>query len=994
MKYIELEMKRIIAYIVISTFSAVLLSARQSPQYGFEHGVPGFISVTGNGKVSSSTLKYKDGSRSLCFSWDAAASFAFDNPQGLRSSAMSDNGGIIIWIYSTDSQCSPLRFNFTDGSGNSICHFGFNMDFRGWRTAWIKWDDMHTADGKFYGDLPEEARRTDISRMEIIPGGETCGTIYIDRLSFVSEPMHRQITPDMQIPDNNSHLRRGMWHWARLWEWEQYPAIQVHGISMEQEDMVHLVEERLDRRLQKEAPGLNMSVKLAAKADSLYSLYRIGRLGDGSMTGAPLLSDDEFIQEDGEMRIRYIQDILWYYAAHYLRTGDTVNIQKAIDTFDHAIDQGFAFGSGMGTNHHYGYQTRNIFKAVWILRKEFAKAGRLEEYMKVLRYWSGVAEARLPFQYGRDELLDSWNTLNDAKVISIMLSGDSAEKYCLMKAFGEWLSASMSYSPGTLGGFKADGTSFHHGGHYPAYSTGAFAALGHYAALTEDTDFCISVQARRNFKNVLLAMRDYCNTFEWGTGISGRHPFNGRIPKADMDAYGRLALLGDLTGRGLDADPELGGAYLSFVESGGASDKEITGRLKEAGIVPLPAEEGFRVYNYGAFGIHRRDSWMITLKAYNSDVWCSEIYEHDNRFGRYQSYGSVQIAGSGNPVSAKASGFVQEGWDWNRMPGTTTVHLPFGLLDSPNKGTLMEKNTSRFPGVSSLEGRNGCMAFTFTEKGRRNFCEGATAFKSVFCFDNRIVFIGSGITNSSSFNTETTLFQLAMADRDKPISVNGESLSGFPATQRIESHIKTVLTDTKGNVYVLPDGKGLTVVKQEQSSPSDTGRKTGKGDFITAYIDHGPSPEVASYEYMILVSPAPEERSRWTESSPYTVICAEDNAHAVKDAVTGTEAYISYSGYNGSGDIAEITPETIVMRRKTGKSSYMMSICTPDLGITDKGYTTPQESQPLERSVILKGRFTADCKDGTAWSEVKGNRTVITARCIGGQPVEFTVHRK
>ncbi|MCM1178070.1 MAG: hypothetical protein NC308_11230 [Clostridium sp.] len=987
-------MKRIIAYIVISTFAAAFLSARQNPQYGFENGIPEFISVTGHGEVTSSTLKYKDGSRSLCLRWSGAASFVFDNPQGLRSSAMSDNGGIIIWIYSTDSQCSPLRFNFTDGSGNSICHFGFNMGFRGWRTAWIKWDDMHTADGKFYGDLPKEARCTDISRMEIIPDGETCGTIYIDRLSFVSEAMHSQITPDMQIPDNNSHLKRQLWHWARLWEWEQYPEIAAIDISPEQKEMVCLVEQRLDRRMEQEAPGIKMSARLAAKADSLYSRYRIGRLADGQVTGAPLLCDDEFIDEDGEMRIRHIQDILWYYAAHYLRTGDTVNIQKAIDTFDHAIDQGFAFGSGMGTNHHYGYQTRNIFKAAWILRKEFAKAGRSDEYIKVLRYWSGAAETRLPFQYGRDELLDSWNTLNEPKVISIMLSDDSAEKYHMMKAFGKWLSASMSYSPGTLGGFKVDGTAFHHGGHYPAYSTGAFAALGYYASLTEGTDFGIDVQARRNFKHVLMCMRDYCNTFDWGIGISGRHPFNGRIPKAGMDAFGRLALLGHLTSSGMDADPELGGAYLSFVESGGASNKEITGRLRQAGVTPLPAEEGFRVYNYGAFGIHRRDGWMVTLKAYNSDVWNSEIYEHDNRYGRYQSYGSVQITGSGEPVSAKASGFSQEGWDWNRMPGTTAVHLPFELLDSPNKGTLMERNVSRFPGVSSLEGRNGCMAFTFTEKDRRNFCPGATAFKSVFCFDNRIVFIGSGITNSSSFNTETTLFQLAMEDRAEPISINGMEVSGFPFTKRIEEHGRSVLADTKGNVYVLPDGYGLTVVRQEQSSPSDTGRKTGKGDFIAAYIDHGPSPAGASYEYMILVSPTPEEAGRWAGTSPYQVIYAEDNAHAVKDLVTGTEAYVSYSGYNGSGDIAEITPETIVMRRQTGKSSYIMSVCTPDLGITRKGYTTPQKSQMLERTVILKGKFVIESEGDAARSKINGRHTMITAMCVDGQPVEFKIRRK
>lgn len=67
---------------------------------------------------------------------------------------------------------------------------------------------------------------------------------------------------------------------------------------------------------------------------------------------------------------------------------------------------------------------------------------------------------------------------------------------------------------------------------------------------------------------------------------------------------------------------------------------------------------------------------MITLKGYNTDVWGAEIYQKDNRYGRYQSYGAVLIMGNGHPVSRKGSGFKEEGWDWNRMPGTTTIHLP------------------------------------------------------------------------------------------------------------------------------------------------------------------------------------------------------------------------------------------------------------------------------------------------------------------------------
>ena len=101
---------------------------------------------------------------------------------------------------------------------------------------------------------------------------------------------------------------------------------------------------------------------LMGRAQAHIDKYGIRRLADGSVTGAPLLSDDEFNHSKGEMRIRFIQEIVYWYALDYLYTGNTSNIQKVIDAMDHALDQGFAYGSGQGTNHHYGYQVRDLYK--------------------------------------------------------------------------------------------------------------------------------------------------------------------------------------------------------------------------------------------------------------------------------------------------------------------------------------------------------------------------------------------------------------------------------------------------------------------------------------------------------------------------------------------------------------------------------------------------------------------------------------------------------
>lgn len=979
-------MKKNILLIVLSLLSISGFAAINA-QYGFEGKVPAFMRVNGRGTLQTSTEKFKDGAGSVKFTWNGPAQLMFTNSGDIEASMKVDGGGMILWIYNPEPFTAPLLFRFHDWNGGTICQFEFNMDFKGWRAIWIKYEDMKTPDGELLGKTPIAERNTAVSRMTVsIPASRQTGTFYLDRLSFLKSRMQDQIAPDKQIPENNMMLRKRLWQWGRLWEWEQYPQPEMYPLTAGQEAMLSMVETRMDEWAATGNPGAQYTQStLIPRADETYSKYGISRLPDGSITGAPLLYDDEFNNSLGEMRIRYIQEIVYWYALDYLYTGNTANVQKVVNAMDHAIDQGFAYGSGWGTNKHYGYQVRNLYKGIWILRKELEKAGRLEEYTRVLMYWSAIQEARKPYAEHRDEILDTWNTLLNSKVIAVMLQKDDAARYTYMKLLGDWMSSSMIYSDGTLGGLKTDGTSFHHGGHYPSYSVGAFAAVGDWCHFTKDTDFSPSEEGRRCFKNSLMAMRNYSHTRDWGIGVCGRHPLDGAIPEVDVLAFARLAMLGDLTGSGKAADPELAGAYIAL----GGTDKAVLSTFKKMGISELPPEDGFTVYNYGGFGIHRREGWMLSLKGYNSDVWASEIYAKENRYGRYLSYGTAQVF---TRSSAKESGYVREGWDWNRFPGATTVHLPFDMLNSPLPGTLMERNDSRFPGVSSLEGMNGCLAFTYVEKDRKNFCAGATATKSVFCFDNRIIHIGTGITNNSSYQTETTLYQHALVDRTEEVDINDVYSGAFPYSYMASEHGQVVLTDTKDNIYIIKDGYGLTVEKKHQVSPSDEMKKDGEGDFVTAYISHGVSPVNASYEYMLLVKPSSKELRKYSKSLPYTVIQADNSAHVVKDTPTGITAYIVYKIYsNGNTLVTAADPETIVMERTKDDGTIVMSICTPDLGITQKGYTTSQTSQPLLRKVVLNGNYRLSGEYDNVTLSQENDKTTIEATCLHGQPIEFLI---
>ena len=655
--------------------------------------------------------------------------------------------------------------------------------------------------------------------------------------------------------------------------------------------------------------------------------------------------------------------------------------------WDYAINQGFAFGSGMGTNHHYGYQVRKIYTTAWLMRDAIWKAPNRDNILSALIFWSALQETRIPFQYGRDELLDSWHTLLMAKTVSALLFVDERERARALAGLSRWLSGSLQYSPGTIGGIKVDGTTFHHGGFYPAYTTGVLAMVGQFIALTSHTRYVPTMEARQVLKSAFISMRNYCNIYEWGIGISGRHPFGGSMKENDVAAFAYLALAGDLSGESNTFDHHLAADYMRLCNN----DTPEAIYFRKEGITPAKAPQGFFVYNYGSAGIFRRNDWMVTLKGYTTDVWGSEIYRKDNRYGRYQSYGSVQIMGY---PSRKASGFDENGWDWNRLPGTTTIHLPFDLLDSPLPGTTMAHSKENFSGSSSLEGKNGMFAMKLMERNLKNFTPDFVARKSVFCFNNRMICLGTGISNSNaSFPTETTLFQSTFQKGKSDIYVDGK-LKNVPFHQELNDGKRHCIQDGYNNYYLV-NGANVQIQVARQDSHHEKNRAKTQGTFASAYINHGAAPQNAGYEYMVLIQPSPKELDAARRKAPYQILHKDSIAHVVIDKQTGITAYAAFETYLPQKDelFLSIPAETMVMQKQSG-SNLLLSVCDPNLNISEKAFTTKEPSRPIEKKLILKGQWKCKTLQEDVTVEVGQTETVLTVTCRHGQPIEFILLNK
>jgi chondroitin-sulfate-ABC endolyase/exolyase len=405
-----------------------------------------------------------------------------------------------------------------------------------------------------------------------------------------------------------------------------------------------------------------------------------------------------------------------------------------------------------------------------------------------------------------------------------------------------------------------------------------------------------------------------------------------------------LALAGSPDGTE-PVDTELARAYLRLSQH----DKpdQFTRIFLEKGITPEENPSGNWPMNYAALAIHRRNDWLVTARGHSRYLWAAEAYIGANYYGRYITYGHLQILGSGDPVTNAASGFQMEGWNWNRWPGTTTIHLPVDQLKAqiikpcPRSGfEEMLLSDEAFAGAIHLDNRQGAFAMKLHEHDKYNGSHRAR--KSVFFFDNRIICLGSDIENSvEEYPTETTLFQCHLTNTKDPLLLNGKPMEEFPLTTTINNQQWNWISDIHNNYYFVSPGNSFILLKQHQESRHQATGEPAFGDFASAVITHGNAPKDESYEYAILVKSNPEEAARFDQSlkssnPPYEVHQKDKNAHIVWDKETNTTAFMLFEPGNQfrSEKLLSVSAPCMVMIRENEQHLHL-SICDPDLHLYD-----------------------------------------------------------
>lgn len=985
--------------------------------------IPSYINSI-NSKLSISPFHYKDGNHSLQWTFKTGGKltiskdlhFEKKDPIGLDTYLSV----FVIWVYNEKPIDTTIEFEFIK-DGKKCSSFPFGINFKGWRAAWVSYErDMF---GK-----PEEG----MNEICIKAPANVSGELFFDQIVTAAKADHRHQTPDIQASFVNKETNS---HWLVLLKNSEIkPDLPLESIlSYQQKQDIKTIEERFSEIIYTPSNLSNKELEVIKKE---YQTYNI-KYTNGKVSGLPLffgraheiferiVPDWKNVYDRNGMELRKYFTLMNRVAVAYNNSTRIMDRETLKDIFismyDHVQDQGVAYGSGLGNATHYGYSFRGIYTAYFLMKDVLRETERLAEAEKTLLWYAMTNEIFIkPIKNGID--MDSFNTNTTGRISSILMMEDSPEKVRYLKAFSRWIDNGCMPAGGLDGAFKSDGAAFHHCNNYPAYAVGGLNGATNMIYLLNQTSFAISQTAHETVNNVLYTMRFYSNKTHFPLSMSGRHP-DGRGELVPLQ-YGRMAMAGTPDGKE-HIDKRMGAEYLRLLSSADNTQKpeyipttnnktelKIAQLLTDNGIIPEKDPDGNLALGYGCISVQRRNNWSAVVRGHSRYLWAAEHYLGENLYGRYLTHGSMQIftGREDEIVTPTSSGWIQEGFDWGRIPGTTAIHLPIEQLkanilnvDEFSGFEEMLYSDEAFAGGISQNKTNGAFGMKLHEHDKYNGSHRAR--KSYHFFDGRIVCLGSDIENiNADYNTETTIFQLAITDNDGKEYWNNYKDNSV------------CWKDHLGTGYYIPAKKEnkLNFEKNfpQYSRDEETEEKTS-GDWVSLTIDHGKAPKGQSYEYMVVPQTNEVTMSRLSKKVPYKVLQKDRNAHIVKDIETNITSYVLF-------ETPHILPQGLIQKADTSclimikenKKNVMLTVCNPDLALyrgpadeifDENGkriersiYSRPwkfNESKEIPVTVTLTGEWkmqqTENCKIIQADKKV----TVLLFLCKDGASIDVELYK-
>jgi len=382
---------------------------------------------------------------------------------------------------------------------------------------------------------------------------------------------------------------------------------------------------------------------------------------------------------------------------------------------------------------------------------------------------------------------------------------------------------------------------------------------------------------------------------------------------------------------------------------------------------------------YTGLLIHRNTTNYVAIKGYSKYIWDYEASASENLWGRYLSNGQIEYT---NLTSGrKNNAYHRANWDWSRIPGTTAKYLPKEKITFGNNVTHRNFSDRTFLGGVTL---NDTISMFSVQLHDIAYDNTFMADKSVFCFGNVLLCMGSNISDSARMvRTETTLFQNDIREGEQ-LLLNGKKLKKQTANLQ-----KAILTDNMGNYFIVNDGT-VDIIQ--------------KDSMATAVINHGTAPVDKKYCYYMLLQPDKKQIAQFTnpKSCPVYTERNDKTAHIAVDKTTGVRAYAIFNKDSVLNDkfIDKVNIASLIMIQPSDNGSLQVALSDPDMhrpGATSlqtlKHEIEAAPARSFNYELQLKGNYVAENEDNAIKITQKDNLTFIALKVINGATYKIKLRK-
>lgn len=273
------------------------------------------------------------------------------------------------------------------------------------------------------------------------------------------------------------------------------------------------------------------------------------------------------------------------------------------------------------------------------------------------------------------------------------------------------------------------------------------------------------------------------------------------------------------------------------------------------------------------YTIHRTPHWMATLKMSSSRVIGSELINEDNLKGKYMGDGTTFYY-----VTGREYDNIFPLWQWDRLPGTTTYATPGYEPHTDYIDRWQSNNLSPLVGGITV-GHSGLSVMQYHRDGLR-------ANKAYLMTDDYVLCLGNSISSDSSAVVRTTIEQKNHEGTSYQLS-QGKwlPLSGITTVQQQQLRLHS---GQVGYIIQSPDPCQVSIEQRVGTWHSIMGMYPPAdvtGTVFEVTLDHGPHPQQAQYQYIVLPNRTPEQVAQF-DTAPILVLQNDAQAQVITIGTT------------------------------------------------------------------------------------------------------------